>query len=460
MIAGNMKKKVVILGAGLAGLSCAYRLAEEGVKVLVLEKEGTVGGLAASFARDGFTYDLGPHRFFSDNPEVNSFVKELLKDGLATVERKSEIYLQDRFVRYPLEIANIIKRMPRRVLARSLLDFSWARIKGLWDREPAESFEAWVLNHFGRRMYDLFFGHYTEKLLGLDPSRISKDWASERISLPGLLAPLMNAVWKPMRTARTLVSRFSYPEQGGIGRIARELEERISRNGGEFLLDVHVKRIRTDPDTKALESVAFAWNGMEYEEPVAHLMSTVPMTTLVDLIEHEDREQYLPIVSRLKFRSMVIVYVLFDTEKISDNHWIYLSENDYQSNRFSEFGNFSRFNSPRGKTLIAAEITCAYGDAVWSMPEATIQDRVERELRRINLKTIQQAVVLDCFCCKIREAYPIYDLHYRDTVRAVSDYLSAFPNLQFFGRNGLFRYGNMDHAIEMGLNAAEAFLKK
>lgn len=195
----------------MAGLSCACRLAGEGVQVLVLEKEGCVGGLAASHTRRGFTYDLGPHRFSSENESVNRLVKDILHDELITVERKSEIYFNNRFLLYPLDMGNIVTTVTKNELVKYVCDYVLARMSRIVSRGGDDSFESWVVRRYGRKMYQAFFGVYTEKVLGIPPARISSDWAKQRIAIPSLWDALVHPLLKRKRCHRRHVSKFVYP---------------------------------------------------------------------------------------------------------------------------------------------------------------------------------------------------------------------------------------------------------
>lgn len=283
-----MKRKVVILGAGLAGLSCANRLINEGIDVTVLEKEKFVGGLAASHTRGGFSYDFGPHRFHSDKEHVIRFFRDLLKDNIISVKRRSQIYIYDKFFIYPLVLSNITSCMPGDVLLKCLYDYVAAKIKNIFDRDPECSFESWVKRNYGRKIYEVFFGVYTEKVLGIEPSNISTDWAEQRISIPDFFKAMTQSLIKTKNNPRTFTPLFYYPREGGIGRVAELLRERILRNGGKVLLNVDIKKVKSSrfKGTKdVIQSVIYECAGQKYEEPLDHLMSTIPITDFIFRLE-------------------------------------------------------------------------------------------------------------------------------------------------------------------------------
>ena len=455
-----MKKRVVILGAGLAGLSCADRLVEQGIDVTVLEKETFVGGLAASLTRDGFYYDFGPHRFHSDKEHVLSYVRDLLKDNIVSVQRRSEIYLGGKFFTYPLALSNIISDMPKDVLLKCAYDYAAAKIRNIFDPAPKPSFESWVERNYGRKMCEMFFGVYTEKILGIEPSRVSVDWAEQRVAIPGLSSAIIKSFVKTRNHPRTFISLFDYPREGGIGRIAELLKARILRKGGQVVLNVALKKVkrgRGKGTRDVIQSIIYECEGENHEEPLDYLMSTIPIPDFLSLSEY--RTIALSTLEKIKYRSLLCMYLVLNHTRFTGNHWIYLPERRFFSNRIAEFKNFSDHNVPADQTMVCAEITCQYNDEKWNMPEEEIGDKVSNDIRQLNLKDVKNGDVSDRFCHRVKEAYPIYTLGYKDNITAAMDSLSSFHNLDCFGRNALFKYGNMDDSILMGLNAAENYLR-
>jgi protoporphyrinogen oxidase len=456
----DMKKKVVILGAGLAGLTCANQLVKEGIEVTVLEKERFAGGLAASHTRAGFCYDFGPHRFYSNKEPVINFFKDLLKDNFISVERKSEIYMNDKFFLYPLVLSNITSRMPRGLLFRCSYDYLRAKMENIYDPDPKCTFESWVQRKYGRKMYEMFFRAYTEKVLGIESSKLSSDWAEQRISVPDLSTAIIHSLVKTKNRPRTLTSLFYYPREGGIGKVAELLRERILKKGGKILLNADVKEIKStrfNRGKEIIQSVRYESTGQKYEEPLEYLMSTIPITDLLFLAKNNNLD--LSICEKIQFRSILCFYLVLHYDHFTANHWIYLPERSFFSNRITEFKNFSPYNVPKDKTMICAEITCQYNDKKWNMPEEEMKDQVIDDIRKLGLKDVDQGAMADYFCHKVNGAYPIYALGYKDHIDAATRLLSSFHNLDCFGRNGLFKYGNMDDSIEMGLNAAEKYLR-
>src|SRR5581483_7036691 len=247
-----MIQRVAVLGGGLAGLACAYELARAGIEVTVVEREPHVGGMASSFVEESdgerWSYDFGPHRFHSNDEELLEHVRNILDGNHVRAQRLSRILLFGRFFDYPLVASNVLRNLPRRVLVRAFLDYYRVRFTervGLTHHSD-ENFEGWVTKRFGRTLYDLFFGRYTGKAWKMPPSQISGDWASQRISLLSLGDTVRKTLFRPRDAPRSLVTSFIYPNEGGIGEIARGYLRELESMGATVITDAPVTRLHRD----------------------------------------------------------------------------------------------------------------------------------------------------------------------------------------------------------------------
>jgi len=446
------KQHVVVLGAGMAGLSTAFKLIENGCRVTVLEKSEVVGGLARSYQRGEFTYDYGPHRFHTHNQELIELVTGLLGDNLGMRDRCSRIYMDNRFFNYPLKLDNLLRNLPVSVLIRSFADFFAVKLKNLFVKPREDNFETWVLNRYGRTLYRKFFGVYTEKTWGIPCTQISADWASQRITLISLWDAVKKTVFRPKgrNQPRTYVSRFWYPKHGGIGMICRRLAEEVEKRGGRVILGADVQSL--DAVGPRIEKVRYRKDGEIHEEIPNAVVSTIPITVICRIINPGPPPEVLDKIDRMTHRSMVFVYLALAREKVTDDHWIYLPEDHLTVHRISEFKNFSEFNAPEGKTLVCCEITCGFGDEVWCATDEKLREIAVNDLIRVGL--IRREEVTDVWSHRTRFAYPIYDLDYGERLQAAKDFVLRFENLHSAGRQGLFKYNNMDHSIEMGIEAS------
>jgi protoporphyrinogen oxidase len=453
----DRRRHVLVLGGGLAGLSCAFKLAKAGDRVTVVEASPEVGGLASSATIKTewgeFDYDTGPHRFHTGEKHLNEEVLSLLGDNVVTANRLSRIFLYGRFFNYPLNGANVVKSLPKLVLLKCGLDYAWIKLKNLFAKKPDDNFENWVVNRFGRKLYEIFFGVYTAKTWGIPCSQISADWAAQRISLLSLWDAVKKTLFRPKDadTPRTLVSKFFYPKRGGIGTLCRRYAEEIEKHGGKVYTSTKAVEVKT-VDGRCV--------GVEVEGPEGRrmieadsTMSTISCTDLVRIVSPAAPPEVLAANEKLKHRSMVFVYLILNRPKLTDDHWIYLPEGTITLHRLSEYKNFSPYSAPADKTLICAEITCNYGDARWRESDDKLREVTAADLVKIGL--IKKDEILHTFSRREKFAYPLYDLDYKPNKDRVLAYLASIPGLDTTGRQGLFKYNNMDHSIGMGLTAAE-----
>lgn len=436
-------RRVTVLGAGLTGLAAADLLTSEGVEVLVLEKEDHPGGLAATVKRGAFHFDLGPHRYHTTKPELLDLVRELLPDGLLLKERLSRIRLLDRYFQYPLALGDVLKRMPPHRGAAMMLSYFGERLRNLVVPRDEASFEGWVVRRFGRRLYDIYFGPYTEKLWGVPPSALSADWASQRITVPGLTGLIRETLFPSKEKVRSLVSTFHYPS-GGIGRISEELAARIENRGGRVLYG-------TAPDSIARS----ASGGFTISVPggpidTDGIVSTIPVDEYVALLDGLVPEEAHRASEGLAFRAIVFVALKLNTRGSAGDHWIYAPEERYLFNRLSIPENFDPDVSDEGSQVVF-EFSCGVDDDIWTGRTDIIRSAIEGGVR---LGLFQEADVLESMVTRTSHAYPIYDLGYSARSAVVLDALDAIAGSVTCGRQGLFRYNNMDHSIEMGRCAA------
>lgn len=438
--------KTVILGAGLAGLSAADELARRGIDVVVIEKNPFPGGLASTVREGEFSYDLGPHRFHTSNAKILQYVSELPGISFSELERVSRIRLLDRYFDYPLAMGNVLSTMPIHRGAGMILSYLGEKLRGIVSPREQKSFEGWVLSRFGRGLYDLYLAPYNRKLWGIEPDRLSADWASQRITVPSLAGLVKETLFPSRETVRSLVSTFHYPE-GGIGEISQALARRITGNGGAFLYSTSPSSVQRKEN---------GWNVSLQDDEIAcdFLVNTIPVNQYTELLGNELSEIVHSAAGALNFRSLVFLSVLVSGNIEPKDHWIYTSEDRYPFNRLSISRNFDE----KAPSQVVFEFGCQAGDETWGM--------AGEELLRItvpgaeHLGLFSSNRVLGFNVSRASHAYPIYDLTYASNTACVLDALEKIPGSVTCGRQGLFRYNNMDHSIEMGRYAALEVLGK
>ncbi len=452
-----MIQRVAILGGGLAGLSCAYELARAGVDVTVIEREPHPGGMASSFSEgageDYWSYDFGPHRFHTTDPELIAHVEKILDGNRLTANRLSRILLFGKFFDYPLQAGNVLRSLPKRVLVRSFRDYFWVRFTertGL-SHHSDETFEGWVTKRFGRTLYELFFGRYTGKAWKMPPEEISGDWASQRISLLSLGDTVKKTLFRPRNAPRSLVTEFLYPRRGGIGEIARGYVRNIEAMGSTVLLGAPVTRVhREDGRVVRVDYGGASPGAIEAD----HYISTIPITALARSVRPAAGPEVREALGRLRYVSILFVYIKLNKPQVSPDNWVYLPDQDLAVHRISEFKNFSPQCAPAGKTMVCAEITCRIGDEHWRASDEELLSLAVGDLERIGL--ISSAEVIEGFVTRLPHAYPVYDLEYKEHLAPILEFVHSLDNIKTGGRQGLFRYNNMDQSIEMGRKMAWA----
>ena len=442
---------VVVLGAGLAGLAAAHELLGLGHRVTVLEAEGRVGGMAASWRRGRYWLDYGPHRFHTSDPELERHLYEILDGEVVRRERISRIFLRGRYFHYPLQLGDVITGLDRRILLGAVRDYLLVRLGSAFRRVPDVSFEQWVKKRFGRTLYELFFEAYTSKAWGMPCDRISADWAEQRIGQAGLWDTVRKTLWPPRNgEVRSLVQEFLYPRRGGTGEIARKYHEKIAARGGHVHLAAPLRCVEFDGRRPRRVHYEFLGNNESVEAD--WVINTIPLPALVSSLLPPADESLLEAARCLEHVGIVFVYLEVMRPTVSPDHWIYLPEKELRVHRISEFKNFSDTSAPGENTALCCEITCREGDATWRMSLEQAARVAVADLERCGLVSAEETRPLDL--ARLPHAYPVYDLEYRERLELLR---RGIENLECFtttGRQGLFCYNNMDHSIEMGRAAA------
>lgn len=447
---------VAVIGAGLAGLSCAYELAKAGHTVTIVEKEAEVGGLGRSWQTDGYWLDYGPHRFHSRNKELIEHLYEVMDNEVVTRDRLSRIYMQGKFFNYPLKLSNVLTALPKGIMVRAIWDYMWVRMRQWFKPIPDSNFENWVTKRFGKTLYEIFFGTYTSKAWKMPCTEISADWASQRISQANLWHTIKTTVFPPKEgEVRSLVSEFWYPAHGGIGTICRKYAEKVEGMGNPIILEASAKEILADGGQA--HGVVYEKDGEEHTIECDHVVNTMPLPRMLEALSPEITDEVRTAIDGLKYIGIVFVYLEVDTPQVSPDHWVYLPEKHLTVHRISEFKNFSDHDIPGDKTILCCEITCREGDEHWNLDLAEGARIAENDLVTVGL--LKPGMSRGIELRRIRYAYPVYDLTYRKNLDTLMQAARSVPGLTTTGRQGLYRYNNMDHSVAMGRKVARTLIK-
>jgi protoporphyrinogen oxidase len=441
------KAPIVIIGAGPAGLAAAHELAIHGHSSVVVEKLDKVGGLARTENYRGFFFDIGGHRFFTKEEEVSRWWRELLGPEFLRRPRLSRIYYRQKFFYYPLRPLNALAGLGLwRSLAIVLSYLRWQ----LFPHAGEDTFEQWVTNRFGKRLFETFFKTYTEKVWGISCAELRAEWAAQRIRGLSLKTALLGMFRKPRRSIKTLIEEFDYPRLGP-GMMWQAAREAVERRGGSVRLGCEVLSIRRRGS--AIGSILVSNNGHDETLSGAAFISSMPVKEFIEKIEPPPPQPVVEAARRLRFRGLIVVCLIVKRSDLFPDNWIYIHDPAVKVGRIQNYKNWSAaMAGDASKTNLGMEYFSSPGDALWSMSDGDLIELAKAEISRIGLAAAGD--VEDGCVVRAPEAYPVYDADYRAALATVRVFVDGLENFQTIGRNGLHRYNNQDHAMMTGILAA------
>lgn len=436
--AAAMPCHVAILGAGPAGLSAADALLRAGIRVSVLDRTATPGGLGGTTRFEGragtYRFDFGGHRFITANRDLMRLVDDLLGDDLLVAERHSVIRNGGRVYDYPLSPGNLIRQAPPALLMRAMVDFA----SGRTGRAPqGEDFASWTRARFGPTLYETFFAGYTRKLWGITPERLSGDWAEQRISLDGLGDVVRRLLPGAGGTPRSYSRSYRYPRHG-FGQLFERLAARTLREGGTIRGGVTVTGlVRAGNRIRAVETD---------QGPIAcdAVISTLPLPLMQEMTGGGP--------SQLRFRGLRFLNFPVSGGDVSPWTWQYLSDPGILATRLQEPRRRSPEMAPPGMSSLMMEIPCDPGDTLWELPDDALFERIKPDLEHLGIDPARATG--EMFSTRAAHAYPLMEMGYRAHRARACAHLDRLENLVQAGRQATFRYIFTDTAMEMGQKAA------
>jgi protoporphyrinogen oxidase len=441
-----------VIGAGPAGLTAAHVLLGHSLPVLVLEQDDQVGGLARTVEYKGFRFDIGGHRFFTKVSPVRELWRSMLGPEMLTRPRLSRIYYNGRFFDYPLRPLNALRGLGVGNAGLVLLSYLWRQLRPV---TPEVSFEDWVSNRFGPRLYRIFFKTYTEKVWGIPCHAIGAQWAAQRIQGLSLLTAVVNMLFGQFargrqRRIKTLIDQFEYPRLGP-GMMWEAFRRSIEARGGRIELRAGVRQLLHDDNR--IVALAVDRNGQRERLPVRAVLSTMPLRELIAWLSPAAPEEVRRAATRLKYRDFLTVALIIDEPRLFPDNWIYVHDPAVKLGRIQNFKNWSPDMVPDARfTCLGLEYFCFEGDGLWTMTDSDLVALGTRELAALGL--VQPGRVVDGAVVRMPKAYPVYDEAFMEALDVIRPYLARFSNLQVAGRNGMHKYNNQDHSMVTAMLAA------
>ena len=449
---------VVIIGAGPAGLTAAYVLSKAGVQSIVLEKDQTAGGIARTVNYKNYYFDIGGHRFFTKVKSVENIWKEVLGEDLLRRNRLSRIYYNKKFFYYPLRPLNALLGLG---IWNSILIFFSYLMAQLFPSKEEETFEQWVSNRFGKRLFKIFFKTYTEKVWGISCNEISAEWAGQRVKGLSLMTALKDAILKSQHNQKdkknvikTLIDEFDYPKFGP-GMMWQAMVESIEKNGSQVCLGKAVEGIRWSGNK--VEALEVKQNGQIELVHGRDFISSMPIREALQKFKPEVPKKVLDAANDLKYRDFLTVALIINKPLLFPDTWVYIHDPEVKVGRIQNFKNWSPFMVPdSNKTCLGLEYFCFEGDDLWNMPDGELIELGKKELESLGL--VNKNDVEDGTVVRMPKAYPVYDSTYRKSLDVVRQFLGGIDNLQLVGRNGMHKYNNQDHSMLTAMLSAENIL--
>ena len=444
---------VVVLGAGPAGLSAAWRLAQLGCRVTALEKDSAVGGMGKTIGVGKYAVDYGPHTFHiretEESRRIHDAIRPLFGDDPLVLTRGTRVLLRGKEYVYPLEMLQVLTGVSPALSARIVFDYLVATIRSLVAPPRKEhSFEEWGVRNLGRTLYDLCFGNYSARVWGLPTSQISSKQA-QRVAKLNLKNIVLRAFGIKADPA-TYFTKYMYPRKG-ISVLFENMAAEFRATGNCLRLESSVVRVERDGDRIA--RVVFEHGGREESIECDGVVSTLPLPQLVRMTTPAFPSAVAEHARRLRYRSLKLIYIALKRPRLTDYHWVYLLDTQFRVNRMSEQKNVSSEMVPADRTILCIELSCWRDEPLWSASDEEIYRLALDDVMRMGYG-VTEAEVEDYYVTGIPTAYPVYELDFEQHLVPVLEAVHAVRNLVTIGRHGLFLNNSMDDNVLLGMKVA------
>lgn len=452
-----MHVETLIIGAGPAGLTTAYELTKAGRSVAIVERDPVyVGGISRTVNYKGYRFDIGGHRFFSKSAEVEAWWTEIMGDEMLQRPRSSRIYYNGKLFDYPLRAGDALAKLGPVEALRCVISYGWAQARPY---RKVVSFEQWVVNNFGRRLFEIFFKTYTEKVWGMDCSDISADWAAQRIKGLNLYQAIISSFGIGSKPGdggviKTLINSFRYPRLGP-GQMWERARDKIVAQGGTVMMGSTITAISQHAESGKWVAIVTDANGRETKVTADHVVSTAAINELVRMLGADKDPAVAAATAGLRYRDFLIIGLITRGKESFDDNWIYIHDPSVKVGRIQNFKSWSPDMVPDPYTACyGMEYFCNAGDDTWDMADADLIARAKFEIGKLGLARPED--IIDGSVVRQPKAYPVYDDTYKINVDTITEGLEEqFINLHLAGRNGMHKYNNQDHAMMTGILTAK-----
>jgi protoporphyrinogen oxidase len=426
------KKQIVILGAGITGLVTAYYFSKsKNFEITLIEKKKNIGGTAFAFKYKDFTLDYGPHKLYSELPGIIDEIKRVVP--LLKIKKKNSIYLKNSFYNFPLQLSQIATKMPFTAFNSGLDIFS----KSL-NKLPDDSYENFLLNRFGKTLYNLSFRDYAYKVWTSNPQGLDKELAIKRVAISNIFELIKSVLLK--KNKKISAEYFAYPKYGTM-EFLESLIKKIKENGGKILLDSEISEIKIKSNN--VEYIKIKNKKIKPD----YLISTIYLDSLLNIISDSktNTKAIKDFSSKLCYQNLNIIYFIVNKPRILNDCWIFFPEKKFLFHRISEQKAFSEYTSPKDKSVLMVETT---------------RDITPLSLKKIisqleSVGILKKSDIEEHFVKSSERVYPVYKKGFMNYLTPVLDYVNKIKNLYSIGRPGLFNYNNMDQCWDMAQKTFE-----
>jgi len=434
--------KVVILGAGLTGLSTAYHLEEKFFfDYKIFEKDTHPGGLCRSISVDGFTFDYTGHWIHISNQYFQEFLNKILEKNKSNFEntfnhfsRKAFIYSHDTFVKYPFQVN--LSPLPQKVIIECIKGF----INRKTNLKQPKNFHQWVLKYFGNGIGKHFLFPYNGKLLATNPKTLHHSWTGRFVPKITLDDILQGSLDKNFENQFGYNQKFYYPKNGGIQTLTDNIKNCIQNK-----IETNYKATKIDLKNK----IVIFENG--HSENFDILINTTPLKNMLLTLQEKPNSKLQTAAHNLKNNSVINFNLGINKSNLTDKNWIYIPQKQYPFYRIGFFSSVDAQLTPKNQSSLYGEISFIAGKKSKIQINNLTQKSINLTLDFLKLKKENISLEKNLF---IENAYVIYDSWREKNLQNVITNLKEY-SIYSIGRYGEWKYSSMEEAILDGKNITD-----